>query len=235
MIRIAMEMSKLEMNPDKTEEQGTSHAKSKNERHSNDEGHISPIQGHISPIQGQNNGSNSWYNDIGTSPFYKSPMEDMKKTYYKDMSASHFDPGSYYRPSQSADFRSSKNSHQSNKDNFARSSNNHRKSSESKPHGHETRYFYSNNYSHGAKVDGASYKSPVERHEQKYFRTAPRKQNVKQSFDLDELDDVPLDLNTSNSRGVQNGSFNMGEVLNGSLNVPKGIHVKHANNIYDRK
>jgi len=218
----------MEMNPDETEEQGTSHAKSKNGRHFKDEGHVSPIQG-------QSKGSNSWYNDIGTSPFYKSPMEDMKKTYYKDMSSSRFDPGSYYRPSQSTGFRSSENYHQSNKDNFARSSNNHRKSSDSKPCGHETRSFYSKNYNYGAEIDGASYKSPVERHEQKYFKSAPHKQKVKHTFDLDELDDVPLDLNNSNSRGVQNGNFSMGEVLNGSLNVPKGIHVKHANNIYDRK
>ena len=228
MIRIAMEMSKMEMNPDDTEGQETSHVKSKNERHFNDEGHISPIQG-------QNKDSNSWHDDIGTSPFYKSPMEDMKKTYYKDMSSSRFDPGSYYKPSQSTGFRSSENNHQSNKDNFARSSNNHRKSSGSKPCDHETRYFYSNNYNHGDEIDGASYKSPIERHEQKYFKTVPHKQKVKHSFDPDELDDVPLNLNNSNSRGVQNGSFSMGEVLNGSLNVPKGIHVKHANNMYDRK
>lgn len=227
MLRIAMEMSKMEMKKNtygKSVETGTQSKKSsedetnkpKNEKHTSDQDYHT---------------GNNWYDDIGTSPFAKSPMQDMKKTYYKDTS-SNFDPGSYYRSSQSTGLRSN-GSNQSN--NNASHGQYNNKNLGQKPKGYDPKYFNST-YNKPDDIDGET-KNPslVERHHQKHFKGAPQKHSVKHSIDLDELDDVPLNVNDNNSRGTLNGSFHVGEVLNSSLNVPKGIHVKQANYIYSKK
>ena len=184
----------------------------------------------------------SWFDAVGASPFEKSPMEGMKKTYYKDMSSSQFDPGSYYKSGQPQDVRSMNGHHSSDKEYSDSVFSRHEQGPKSQPHnnepgnrGHGSRYFYSKNYKRSDDLDGASYQQPVEQHHQKYFKQTQQSGSKKHSFDLDEPDDVPLNINDNKSRGTQNGNFHVGEVLNSSLNVPKGIHVHRSTYAYGKK
>ncbi|CAC5410661.1 unnamed protein product [Mytilus coruscus] len=229
MLRIAMEISKMEVNniDDDSFSQDDTHS---NYDNLTNEGQSSKSQDNT-----------SWYDDIGKSPFAKTPMEDMKKTYYKDMSSTNFDPASYYKSSQPQEPRSQKNYSKYNKENFA-SGHSSGVDSTSRSHGatsqgHEpssnsqnTRYYYSK--------DNKGPEKPVEQHHQKYFKSSTKpynSQKEKHSFDLDEPDDVPLNLNDVKTRGAPIGSFHTQEVLNNSLNVPKGIHVTQINHVYRKK
>lgn len=256
MIRVAMEMSKMDM--DNIDDD------SKISQMSDTSSQRSSVKGQSSDSSRRSSlyDNTSWYDDIdNASPYDKSPMEDMKKTYYKDLNPN-FDPGSYYRTHQPQEPSNVRND-QEEKENYDhryygqrsqphdrhqghRSEPHHHQGHRSQPNGHQqgqrsnggfsAHYFTSRN-GNPASSFGSGHQRPVDQHHQKYFK-APSSSNRNPAaggghFDLDEPDDVSLNLNSN--RGAPGGSFHMRDVLDSSLNVPKGISVSPSKYGYKKK
>lgn len=245
MLRVAMEMSKMDM--ENIDDDSKLFAQSNESLKSDSSSQRSDARSHSSDTSSRRSSlydNPSWYDDIdNASPFEKSPMEDMKKTYYKDLT-SNFDPGSYYKTSQPKGFRSARN-HQEEKENYDEGYHGYKQTSEDHSHhrgqrpsaGYSTRYFTSRNNNQPTDMR-SGYQRPVDRHHEQYFKapsSSSRKPAENHSFDLDEPDDINLNLHSNISRDAGGGDFHVRDVLDGSLNVPKGISVNHGKYGYRKK